>query len=56
MSSIIAILAAILQLGNLQFKALRLNNMDATECSSVEGLQSAGAEPEAGGGRAVARR
>ena len=40
-TSIIAILAAILQLGNLAFKEVRLNNMDATEVKTVDILDLA---------------
>ena len=37
-SGVIAILAAILQLGNLQFTERRVNNMDATDCSNPDTL------------------
>ena len=40
-ASIIAILAAILQLGNLKFKEVRLNNMDATEPLNADVLNLA---------------
>ena len=40
-ASIIAILAAILQLGNLKFKDVRINNMDAAEVLSTDTLLQA---------------